>query len=120
MKITVELIKDPARPGWKLSVGDKYAECLTYDEMLGLFVSVSMPKDKRCLAWLKTAQEHGVYEEAFKQSIMGKKDEEGDSENKALRAKVAELEFKVEVARIYAGGKTKEQSDPANLDFLMF
>ena len=87
-KITVELIKDPARPGWKLSVEDKYAECLTYDEMLGLFVAVSMPDPSKGLVnLLRTAQEHGVYDEAFKQSIMG---------------------------------KTDEQSDPANLDFLMF
>jgi hypothetical protein len=81
MKITVELIKDPARPGWKLSVGDKYAECLTYDEMLGLFASVSMPKDKRCLTWLKTAQEHGVYDQTFLKDVMKKTDEQIDPAN---------------------------------------
>lgn len=38
--------------------GDKSAAELTFDEALGLIATIMMPKEKHCLRWLKTKEEH--------------------------------------------------------------
>ena len=38
--------------------GDKSSVELTFDEALGLIATIMMPKEKHCLKWLKTKEEH--------------------------------------------------------------
>lgn len=45
--------------GWTVTQGDKYADHLAYEEMLGLVAAMTMPAEKRpCLQWLRTKEEH--------------------------------------------------------------
>lgn len=37
--------------------GDEFADSLTFDEMLGLVASLAMPAQRRCLTWLRTADQ---------------------------------------------------------------
>lgn len=43
--------------------GDTYADELTFDEMLGLVASITMPSKRGCLSWLKTAEQHKAWED---------------------------------------------------------
>ena len=43
--------------------GDKSSSELTFDEALGLIATIMMPKEKHCLRWLKTKEEHKKEEE---------------------------------------------------------
>lgn len=43
---------------WKVTVDVKYAENLTYEEMLGVLISLTMPTDRPCIHWLRTKEEH--------------------------------------------------------------
>lgn len=54
MKITIE----SQNTLFKVKVEDKYAEHLTYEEVLGLVSALTMPNEKRCLNWLKTDDQH--------------------------------------------------------------
>lgn len=62
MKIEIELIESDLTNemlgGWKVTCGDRYAHGLAYDEMLGLFAAITMPKHRPTLQWLKTSEEH--------------------------------------------------------------
>lgn len=60
MKIEIEFIdsSSEAAKGWKLSCGDRYADGLTYAELLGLVSVIAMSKKEDYLVWLKTAEEH--------------------------------------------------------------
>ena len=45
--------------GWLVAKGDKFAQALSWDEMLGLVASLTMPEGRRpCEHWLQTAAEH--------------------------------------------------------------
>ena len=65
MKVEIELIEgvqpDGWHGGWKVTYGDKYADSLTYDEMLGVVASITMPEKRPCLQWLKTEDEHNAF-----------------------------------------------------------
>lgn len=39
--------------GWSVKQGDRMADCLAYDEMMGLISSLTMPKERPCLSWMK-------------------------------------------------------------------
>lgn len=54
-----------AEYGFDVYYEDKLADSLTWDEMLGLVASITMPEKKPCLQWLKTREE----KEAQKQII---------------------------------------------------
>ncbi len=61
MKITIENIVSESETiysGWKVTQGNKYADGLGYDEMLGLIAAMTMPADRPTLQWLKTEEEH--------------------------------------------------------------
>lgn len=73
MKITVELIQndfpdDAKHNGWCVSVSDKYADGLSYDEALGLLASLIVPEDRRCMQWLKTKEQHETWSAALKKA----------------------------------------------------
>jgi hypothetical protein len=42
-------------------VGDKSTDQLSFDEMLGVIAQLTIPKNKRCLNWLKTKEEHEAF-----------------------------------------------------------
>lgn len=44
--------------GWKVQQGERYADALSYDEMLGLVASLTMPEKRPCLQWMRTQAEH--------------------------------------------------------------
>jgi hypothetical protein len=54
---------------WKVTLGDKYAEKLNYDEMLGLVTTLTMPTDRPCIHLLRTKEEH-----AANSALWGRKD----------------------------------------------
>lgn len=61
MKITIEFIEDTHGfifNGWNVTQGDKYAEKLGYDEMLGLVSILTMPEKRPHLQWMKTKEDH--------------------------------------------------------------
>lgn len=62
MKLEIEFIEGPSTEklfsGWKVTLGDKYADGLCYDEMLGLVSAITMPEKRPALHWLKTAEQH--------------------------------------------------------------
>ena len=62
MKVEIELIESPSTEtqwsGWKVTYGDKYADGLGYDEMLGLVAAITLPEKRPTLQWLKTAEQH--------------------------------------------------------------
>jgi hypothetical protein len=69
MKIEIELIESQPteRPwsGWRVTHGDKYADGLGYDEMLGLVAAITMPEKRPALQWLKTAEEHQFWHDSL-------------------------------------------------------
>lgn len=44
-----------------MTYGDKYADALGYDEMLGLVAAISLPEKRPLLQWLKTAEQHQLW-----------------------------------------------------------
>ena len=64
MKVVVERSEDK---GWKVTCEDKYADHLTYDEMLGTFAQLTIPDEKRCLSWMKTKEQHEAMEKFFQE-----------------------------------------------------
>lgn len=59
--------------------GDKSSSELGYDEMLGLIVALSMPKERPCLNWMKTQKQHQDYAD-YLETIRAKKNNEVDFE----------------------------------------
>ena len=45
--------------------GDKYAEFVTYDEMLGLISQLTMPEERHCKAWMRTQEEHQALRDSW-------------------------------------------------------
>lgn len=41
--------------------GDKFADELTFDEMLGLVACLTVPGDRKCVRWMKTQAEHDAW-----------------------------------------------------------
>ena len=52
------IIKKNDNGSFDVHVEDRYADHLTYDEMLGLVSQIFMPENRRALQWLKTEKEH--------------------------------------------------------------
>lgn len=66
MTVTIEFLvegKCDKWSGWCVTYGDKYADGLGYDEMLGLVAAITMPDKRPALHWLKTKQEHAAWRE---------------------------------------------------------
>lgn len=59
------LIKKNDGGSFDVFVEDKYADHLTYDEMLGLISQLTMPEPRRCLFWLKTKEQHEALEKLY-------------------------------------------------------
>lgn len=55
--------------GWKVQQGDKYADCLGYDEMMGVVSALTMPKHRPCLSWMRTKEQHEAWERTMKETI---------------------------------------------------
>lgn len=68
MKVIVERIEDNL---WTVTCGDKYANKLTYDEMLGTFAQLTIPENKHCLNWMKTKEQHEAIEKLFEERKQG-------------------------------------------------
>lgn len=68
-KIEIEFIEGPSTEtvfsGWKVTVEDRYADGLSYDEMLGLVASITMPENRPCLQWLKIEEQHKLWRESL-------------------------------------------------------
>lgn len=54
-------IKITFEDGWKVQQGEKYADNLSYDEMLGVVVSLTLPEKRPCLNWMRTKEQHEEY-----------------------------------------------------------
>lgn len=54
--------------GYKVTQGDKYADGLGYDELLGLIASMTMPEPRHCLGWLQTAKQHKAMRDSWEQT----------------------------------------------------
>ncbi len=66
MKIELEFIEQSNYEtnefsGWKVTISDKYANGLCYDEMIGLITVLTSETGKPCLNWLKTKEQHEAY-----------------------------------------------------------
>ena len=64
MEIEVEsIVIDKNREfGWNVTVGDRYADQLGYDECLGLVATLIVNNSpKNCLGWLKTKEQHEAW-----------------------------------------------------------
>ena len=55
--------------GWKVQQGDKYADGLCYDEMMGVVSALTMPKQRPCLSWMRTKEQHEAWERTMKEAI---------------------------------------------------
>lgn len=55
-------IKQEPNGVWNVTFQDKLAKELTYDEMLGLISSITMPSNRPCLQWLKTEEQRYIQE----------------------------------------------------------
>lgn len=69
-KITIQYIEniydeEYIIPGWRVDVGDKYANGLGYDEMLGLIAAITLPKERPGLQWLMTEKQHEANKKTY-------------------------------------------------------
>lgn len=62
-KITIEFSEENI---WTVKQGDKSADHLGWDEMLGLITALTMPESKPCLQWMKTRKEHAFQKSYFR------------------------------------------------------
>lgn len=67
--ITVTFSEEPGKSGWTVIEGDKSADQLGIDEMLGLFVGLTFKSPVRALAWMKTAADRAAEEKAAEERI---------------------------------------------------
>lgn len=54
----IETENDDYWTGWLVKQGEKYAEGLGYDEMLGLIAALTMPHNRPCIQWMRTKEQH--------------------------------------------------------------
>lgn len=69
MEITIKHFKENTPDnysGFMVKYGDKYADGLTYDEMLGLVTAITLPNERPCLNWLKSEEQHKAFKEKYK------------------------------------------------------
>ena len=55
--------------GFKVQQGNKWADALCYDEMMGLVSSLTMPERRPCLQWMLTKEQHEAREASIRESI---------------------------------------------------
>lgn len=55
--------------GWKVQQGEKWADTLCYDEMMGLVSALTMPNKRPCLQWMRTKEEHEAWERHMRKAI---------------------------------------------------
>ena len=68
MKIIIDFLTediDGKWKGWCVTYGDKYADGLGYDEMLGLVAAITMPEPRPTLQWLKTKEQHVAWRDSL-------------------------------------------------------
>lgn len=63
------LIKQNDDRTFDVHISDRFADGLTFDEMLGLVASIAMPEPRMCLTWLKTSKEKGVWMERLELAV---------------------------------------------------
>lgn len=63
MKIEIEYTEED---GWKVTQGDRYADRLSWEEMLGTFVGITGPVDNKCVGWMLTKDQHEHRRKALK------------------------------------------------------
>ena len=61
--VTITLTEDK---GYKVQQGDKWADMLCYDEMMGLVSALTMPEHRPCLQWMRTKEQHEAWERSIK------------------------------------------------------
>ncbi len=64
-KIEIELIEESTserHKGFRVTQGDKYADALGFDEMLGVLVTLTMPEQRPHLQWMKTKEQHNNFD----------------------------------------------------------
>lgn len=61
--IKIELVENAqdGRNGWTVTQGDKSADWLGYDEMLGLVAALTMPDERPAIHWMKTKEQRDAY-----------------------------------------------------------
>lgn len=58
MKIEIEVVeRDSGAKDYTVTENGKFADRLTFDEMLGLIASLTMPESRRCIQWMKSQEE---------------------------------------------------------------
>jgi hypothetical protein len=70
-KITIELLTEEIGGvwrGWKVSQGEKYADGLGFDEMLGLVSALTLPEERPTLQWMKTKEQHEARRSSWEKS----------------------------------------------------
>lgn len=69
MEVKIEFIESSSTEskwsGWKVTHGDKYADGLGYDEMLGLVTAITLPENRPTLHWLKTKEQHQAWKDKW-------------------------------------------------------
>ena len=77
-KIEISLITEEGDiwKGWLVKQGDKYADGLGYDEMLGLIAALTLPQDRPTLHWMKTAEQHKAWRDRLGSSEENTRKEE--------------------------------------------
>ncbi|TWU39813.1 hypothetical protein Poly51_64040 [Rubripirellula tenax] len=77
MKIEIEVVeRDNGSKDYTVTNNGKFADRLTFDEMLGLIASLTMPESRRCIQWLKTQDEWDQRE----QRLQGIRERNADKE----------------------------------------
>jgi hypothetical protein len=61
--IYIERLPDGA---FSVRIGDRCAEGLTWEEMLGVVSAATIPRPPRCLTWLRTQAEQDEWQERLK------------------------------------------------------
>lgn len=68
MKIIIEYLEEESESfykGWMVTNGDKYADGLGYDEMIGLVAAITMPDKRPALQWLQTKEQHHAFRNRY-------------------------------------------------------
>lgn len=59
-------IKYSSDHGWLVIQGNKTSDRMTWDEMMGLLASLTMPRDRPCLQWMRTEAQRKQLEDQIK------------------------------------------------------
>lgn len=102
MKLKIELIESSPNEGitggWTVTYGDKYADALGYDEMLGLVAAITLPEERPNLAWLKTEENHNIWRnQVYKNNVNTMENNVNTPEDKL---KIQEAEMKLAIVWI--------------------